>query len=156
MSVLGFVETVLSNLGETQGSVAKLLPESREWVIVYSSLILLFCSVVCLVGTRFFTRATMLLASILLISTLSIMFSLGLRQPFENEHLKVKFRGWNLDTLRANMWPELVDEVDLKQLFAIVFPACTGILTGGKRLNTYIFFFIYLTISFPQLPCLEI
>ncbi len=132
MSVLGFVETILSNLGESQGSVAKLLPESREYIIIYSSLLLLFCTVVCLIGTRFVTRATMILALILLVSTLSIMFSLGLRQPFENVALSIKFRGWNLDTLSANMWPELADGIDLKQLFAIVFPACTGILTGGK------------------------
>ena len=70
----------------------------------------------------------MLLAFILFTSTLSIMASLAFKSPFTNDSMGIIFTGWSLDTLNANLWPllDVQGGIDLKQLFAIVFPACTG------------------------------
>lgn len=52
MSLFGFVESIIANFGMLNGSVVKVFPESRGFLILYSSLILGICLAVALIGTK--------------------------------------------------------------------------------------------------------
>ncbi|KAJ3222857.1 hypothetical protein HK099_001821 [Clydaea vesicula] len=135
INVLGFTETFIYNFGEKNGSIFRFLPESEWLYVLYSSLLFLMCLAICLNGAQLFARASILLLGILTISTISIYISLIFRPAFSNPELKLIFTGLKKETLVSNLWSnfEGISLMNgLQNAFAIVFPACTGILAGAS------------------------
>ncbi|KAJ3386404.1 hypothetical protein HDU92_002570 [Lobulomyces angularis] len=135
INVLGFTETFIYNFGEINGSIFRFLPESEWLYVLYSSLLFLVCLAICLNGAQLFARASILLLGILTISTISIYISLIFRPAFSNPDLKLIFTGLKKETLVSNLWSnfEGISLMNgLQNAFAIVFPACTGILAGAS------------------------
>ncbi|KAJ3166031.1 hypothetical protein HDU88_003574 [Geranomyces variabilis] len=136
LNLLGFVEPLLGAFGQTSGMIAPVLADGPWWELLYASCAALVCLALCMVGSSVVARASIFLAAILLISTTSVLFSLALQPPFEKPDLFVVFDGFNMDTLRSNLWPQFTMDLGAQQsfrtVFSIVFPACTGILAGAS------------------------
>ncbi|KAI9103037.1 amino acid permease-domain-containing protein [Phlyctochytrium arcticum] len=136
MNLLGFVEPLLSSFGQDTGTMAQILPEGRWWQLLYATIVSLICLALCMVGSSMFARAALFLAIILLISTLSIVGSLAFRAPFYDPISEVTFLGFNFQTLKDNFFPHFSSDLGVQQnfqtVFAIVFPACTGVLAGAS------------------------
>ncbi|KDN40435.1 hypothetical protein K437DRAFT_227347 [Tilletiaria anomala UBC 951] len=141
MNVLGFVESLTDAYGE-KSSEGGLLPEGPCWLFFYGSIVLLLSTIVCLVGSKLFARATLALAAVLAISILSIPVSSIFVHPFSDEDRGAYFTGWSLHTFRENLFPHFTsgaagsstgDQVETWQsVFGVLFPAVTGILAGAS------------------------
>lgn len=44
MNVVGFCEPFLQNFGNENGLIAKIMPEGKIWMLIYSTILLLLCS----------------------------------------------------------------------------------------------------------------
>ncbi|KAI8600122.1 amino acid permease-domain-containing protein [Dissophora ornata] len=139
MNVLGFVEPLISNFGESSGTMYRVLPESPLWVFVYGTILLVSCTLVCLVGSKLFARSSLVLAVILLLSTLSIFVSFAVMPPFTHPERNIDYTGFSWETLQDNMWPRFTatngpegSKQSFQTVFGVLFPACIGILAGAS------------------------
>jgi amino acid transporter len=88
------------------------------------------------VRLQIFAKASIVLAAILLLSTLSILLSFFLRTPFIDVEHGVVFTGLSWATLKSNLWPRFIPlgpgqaPETYESVFSVVFPACIGILAG--------------------------
>ncbi|KAG0379821.1 hypothetical protein BGX24_011513 [Mortierella sp. AD032] len=139
MNVLGFVEPLISNFGESSGTVYRVLPEGPLWGFIYGTILLVSCTLVCLVGSKLFSRASLVLAVIILLSTLSIFVSFAVMPPFTHPERNIEYTGFTWETLQENMWPKFTATTGLdgpkesfETVFGVLFPACIGILAGAS------------------------
>ncbi|KAJ3159951.1 hypothetical protein HDU86_001215 [Geranomyces michiganensis] len=127
LNLLGFVQPLMG---------AFVLREGPWWELLYASCAALVCLALCMVGSSVVARASIFLAAILLVSTTSVFISLAVQEPFQKPDLFLSYDGFNMATLRANLWPQFTTDLGLQQgfrtVFSIVFPACTGILAGAS------------------------
>ncbi|PWN46615.1 hypothetical protein IE53DRAFT_372188, partial [Violaceomyces palustris] len=141
MNVLGFVESLTDAFGESR-SKGGFLPEGPWFSFFYGSAVLLLSTIVCLVGSRLFARATLVLALILGLSILSIPISSLVVQPFVDDERGAYYTGWSLQTLRENLLPNFTSGAagsstgdrpeSWQSVFGVLFPAVTGILAGAS------------------------
>ncbi|KAJ2684494.1 hypothetical protein GGH99_004033 [Coemansia sp. RSA 1285] len=131
LNAVAFVEPMMNNFGSKGGDVLQVLPEGPWWDILYSSVLLALCTVVCLRGAQMFAKASTFLSAVIIASIVMIMASFALRAPFEDETRGVYYSGWSAETLRENMWPELVAE-SYSSVLGVLFPACIGIMAGAS------------------------
>ncbi|KAF8933623.1 hypothetical protein BGZ58_006231 [Dissophora ornata] len=110
MNVLGFVEPLISNFGESSGTMYRL-----------------------------FARSSLVLAVILLLSTLSIFVSFAVMPPFTHPERNIDYTGFSWETLQDNMWPRFTatngpegSKQSFQTVFGVLFPACIGILAGAS------------------------
>ncbi|KAF9370942.1 hypothetical protein CPB97_002344 [Podila verticillata] len=139
MNVLGFVEPLISNFGESSGTVYRVLPEGAVWGFIYGTILLVLCTLVCLVGSKLFSRASLVLAVIILLSTLSIFVSFATMPAFSVPERNIEYTGWSWETLQENMWPAFTvttgpdgSKESFQTVFGVLFPACIGILAGAS------------------------
>ncbi|KAI1316222.1 hypothetical protein EDD11_010332 [Mortierella claussenii] len=139
MNVLGFVEPLIANFGEISGTVYRVLPESPLWGFIYGTMLLVSCTLVCLVGSKLFARSSLVLAVVILLSTLSIFVSFALMPPFTHPERNIEYTGFSWDTLQENMWPQFTTtngpegtKQSFQTVFGVLFPACIGILAGAS------------------------
>ncbi|KAF9927882.1 hypothetical protein FBU30_002804 [Linnemannia zychae] len=139
MNVLGFVEPLIANFGESSGTVYRVLPESQIWGFIYGTILLVSCTLICLVGSKLFSRASLVLAVIILLSTLSIFISFAVMPPFTHLERNIEYTGFSWDTLQENMWPKFTSTTgpdgpkeSFETVFGVLFPACIGILAGAS------------------------
>ncbi|KAJ1725037.1 hypothetical protein LPJ53_000763 [Coemansia erecta] len=138
LNAVAFVEPLLSNFGRLDGDLARVFPEGVYWRILYSSLLLIFCTTVCLTGAQMFAKASTALSTLIIASTLMVLVSFVFRAPFENPEKAVYYTGWSMQTLRENLWPELgpIAEGRPSETFGtvlgVLFPACIGIMAGAS------------------------
>ncbi|KAJ2786541.1 hypothetical protein GGI15_001445 [Coemansia interrupta] len=138
LNAVAFVEPLLSNFGRHSGDIARVVPEGAYWRILYSSLLLAFCTVVCLTGAQMFARASTALSTLIIASTAMVLASFAFRRPFEDAGKAVYYTGWSMQTLRENLWPELgpISEGRAAETFGtvlgVLFPACIGIMAGAS------------------------
>ncbi|KAJ1858320.1 hypothetical protein LPJ73_001918, partial [Coemansia sp. RSA 2703] len=138
LNAVAFVEPLLSNFGRHDGDIARVFPEGVYWSILYSSLLLAFCTVVCLTGAQMFAKASTMLSTVIIASTGMILVSFVLKQPFENAEKSIYYTGWSMQTFRENLWPELspISEGMASETFGtvlgVLFPACIGIMAGAS------------------------
>ncbi|KAF9938259.1 hypothetical protein BGZ67_000345 [Mortierella alpina] len=116
MNVLGFVEPLVSNFGESSGTVYRVLPEGQ-----------------------LFSRASLVLAVVILLSTLSIFVSFAVMPPFTHPERNIEYTSFSWDTLQENMWPRFTTtngpdgaKQSFQTVFGVLFPACIGILAGAS------------------------
>ncbi|KAG0017009.1 hypothetical protein BGZ81_010960 [Podila clonocystis] len=139
MNVLGFVEPLISNFGESSGTAYRVLPEGAVWSFIYGTILLVLCTLVCLVGSKLFSRASLVLAVIILLSTLSIFVSFATMPAFSIPERNIEYTGWSWETLQENMWPRFTvttgpdgSKESFQTVFGVLFPACIGILAGAS------------------------
>ena len=141
MNVLGFVESLTDAFGVSRGS-SGFLPEGPWYFFFYGSVVLLLSTIVCLVGSKLFARATLALAFILGVAIISIPISSLTVSPFVNDDRGAYYTGWSIQTLRANLLPHFTsgaagsstgaNKENWQSVFGVLFPAVTGILAGAS------------------------
>ncbi|KAJ8338158.1 hypothetical protein SKAU_G00371240 [Synaphobranchus kaupii] len=119
--ILGLVEAILDIFGQDPGSSVaegvRVLPQGYWYGVLYSSVVLLVCLLVCLVGAQIYSRASFLILLVVTVSLLSIYISplaLGPRD-FTISHqggtanstrvYNTSYTGFNRTTLRNNLGP---------------------------------------------------
>ncbi|KAG0231094.1 hypothetical protein BGW42_000511 [Actinomortierella wolfii] len=138
MNVLGFVEPLVANFGEATGTVYQVLPEGAIWQFMYGTILLVLCTLICLVGAKLFSKTSLALAVVIFLSTVSIFVSFALVPAFTIPERNIEYTGFSLETLKDNLWPQFTTDgpdgpmFNFQVVFGILFPACTGILAGAS------------------------
>lgn len=141
LNAVGLIDCVKLNFGSGSGNWAHILPESQWYLYLWSTVVLVLCTAICLAGSSIFARASHGLLIILLISTLSIPFSALVVPPFENKELGIEYTGLSLQTFVRNLKPQLTrgaagsllhGKENFQDLFGILFPATGGIFAGAS------------------------
>lgn len=141
LNAVGLIDCVKLNFGQINGNWANILPESQWYLYLWSTLVLVFCTGICLAGSSIFARASNGLLIILLIATLSIPISALILSPFEDRKLGIEYTGLSMKTFMENLKPRLTKgaagsqlktKESFQDLFGILFPATGGIFAGAS------------------------
>lgn len=136
MNAVGLVDCFISNFGTDSGARSDWLPEGYWWQYLWSSVVLIFCTLICLAGSGLFARASNGLLAVLFIATLSIPISTFFLQPFSDTTLHIEYTGLSIHTFKENLMPHFTKGAagsqirgleTWKDLFGILFPATGGI-----------------------------
>ncbi|KAF2810067.1 uncharacterized protein BDZ99DRAFT_303231 [Mytilinidion resinicola] len=141
MNAVGLIDCFIENFGSMTGGWHQWMPEGFWWQYLWSTVVLLACTGICLAGSGLFARASNGLLAILLIATFSIPFSALIMSPFESRREGIQYTGLSLDTFRGNLMPaltkgaagsQLKGRENFQDLFGILFPATGGIFAGAS------------------------
>ncbi|KAJ5207022.1 hypothetical protein N7491_002347 [Penicillium cf. griseofulvum] len=141
MNAVGLVDCFTQNFGTRSGDWANFLEEGFWWQYLWGTVILVFCTGICLAGSSIFARASKGLLVILLVATFSIPLSAVFMKPFPIPRQGVEFTGLRLKTLMGNLKPHLTKGAagsqikgreNFQDLFGILFPATGGIFAGAS------------------------
>ncbi|CAG8164954.1 unnamed protein product [Penicillium salamii] len=141
MNAVGLVDCFTQNFGAESGDWANFLQEGFWWQYLWGTVILVFCTAICLAGSSIFARASNGLLVILLVATFSIPLSAIFLKPFPVPRQGVEFTGLRLKTLIGNLKPHLTKgaagsqlkgKETFQDLFGILFPATGGIFAGAS------------------------
>lgn len=136
MNAVGLIDCFTENFGVNRGTLANFLKEGFWWEYLWGSVILMFCTAICLAGSSIFARASNGLLVLLLVATFSIPISALFVDPFYSPKERVEFTGLSLKTLMENLIPHLTKGAsgsqlkgreNFQDLFGILFPATGGI-----------------------------
>ncbi|XP_004076517.1 solute carrier family 12 member 9-like [Oryzias latipes] len=151
--VLGLVEALLDVFGmDTESSVSagvRVLPQGYWYTILYSSVVLLLCLIICLVGAHIYSRTAFVILLVVTVSLLSIFISSVAVKPqnfvithqgLGNQTLRynASFTGFSAATLRSNLGPRYSLDystntvMSFATVFAVMFTSCTGIMAGAN------------------------
>uniref|UniRef100_A0A8B9SQT2 Solute carrier family 12 member 9 n=1 Tax=Anas platyrhynchos TaxID=8839 RepID=A0A8B9SQT2_ANAPL len=124
------------------------LPQSYWYELLYGTILLALCLVVCLVGASIYAKATFLIFLIVtaVLGTILVSFfatrplGVPIRMPHHNssETESGNFTGFSLATLRENLGGGYgVDYttgqmMSFSSVFAVMFNGCTGIMAGSN------------------------
>ncbi|KAG9281937.1 solute carrier family 12 member 9 [Astyanax mexicanus] len=151
--VLGLVEAILDIFGQdpavgmAQG--VRVLPQGYWFSVLYSSVLLLLCLVVCLVGAHIYAKASFITLLVVTVAILSILISPLLVGPrhfsfthtLEHNHSITHngtYTGFNSSTLANNLAPGYSLDystnrvMSFSTVFAVMFTSCTGIMAGAN------------------------
>ncbi|TRY93032.1 hypothetical protein DNTS_009491 [Danionella cerebrum] len=148
--VLGLVEAILTTFGASEDSVVSLspsavLPVGYWWALLYGTVVLLLCLLVCLVGAHIYARATFLIFIIVMV-VLATIFASFFAVTSRSVHLPgansssntANFTGFRLQTLLGNMQADYTIDyttgvmMSFATVFAVMFNGCTGIMAGSN------------------------
>ncbi|KAI9789771.1 MAG: hypothetical protein M1816_005810 [Peltula sp. TS41687] len=141
MNAVGLVDCLVQNIGVESGGWYSWLPEGFWWNYLWASIILIFCTAICLAGSSAFAKASNGLLAILLVSTFSIPLSALVMRPFEDRSIGIEYTGLSLETFKGNLMPRLTrgaagsqmhGRETFRDLFGILFPATGGIFAGAS------------------------
>ncbi|TID27373.1 cation chloride cotransporter-like protein [Venturia nashicola] len=141
MNAVGLIDCLRYNFGATSGGWSQWLPDGFWFNYLWATVVLVFCTAVCLAGSGLFARASNGLLVILLIATFSIPISTIFMSPFESKRLGIEYTGLSMETFRGNLMPQFTKGADGSQLkgrenwqdlFGILFPATGGIFAGAS------------------------
>ncbi|XP_024121502.1 solute carrier family 12 member 9 [Oryzias melastigma] len=151
--VLGLVEAILDVFGmDTESSVSagvRVLPQGYWYTVLYSSVVLLLCLIICLVGAHIYSRTAFVILLVVTVSLLSIFISSVAVKPqsfvithqgLGNQTLRynASFTGFSAETLRNNLGPRYSLDystntvMSFATVFAVMFTSCTGIMAGAN------------------------
>lgn len=151
--VLGLVEAILDVFGsepELAGSAGvRVLPQGYWYSVLYSSVILLLCLIVCLVGAKIYSRTAFVILIVVTVSLLSVFISSVAVTPHsinithqaagnQSQRLTANFTGYSVKTIRDNLWAGYSLDYSTNSLmsfatvFAVMFTSCTGIMAGAN------------------------
>ena len=139
LNAVGLVDVLFHSFGTQSGNWANFLPEGLWWRYLWSTVILVLCTIICLAGSSIFAKCSSALLAILLISTLSIPLS-AIYLPAQVKN-GIEFTGLSLTTLKENLLPhftrhaagsQLRGRENWADLFGILFPATGGIFAGAS------------------------
>lgn len=141
LNAVGLIDCLNVNFGAKEGNWAEILPEGRWYSYLWSTIVLVICTAICLAGSSIFARASNGLLVVLLVATLSIPFSALVVSPFEDRKLKIEYTGLSWTTFLGNLMPQLTrgaagsmlpGKETFQDLFGILFPATGGIFAGAS------------------------
>ncbi|XP_009977375.1 PREDICTED: solute carrier family 12 member 9, partial [Tauraco erythrolophus] len=150
--VLGLVEAVVDSFGippgQKAGTGVHVLPQSYWYELLYGTVLLALCLLVCLVGASIYAKATFLIFLIVagVLGTILVSFfatrpigvPIHLSQLNGSETENGSFTGFSLTTLRDNLGGGYgVDYttgqmMSFSSVFAVMFNGCTGIMAGSN------------------------
>ncbi|TNN37805.1 Solute carrier family 12 member 9 [Liparis tanakae] len=151
--VLGLVEAVMSTFGiPEEGGVAgphQVLPCGYWWSLLYGTVLLFLCFIVCLVGTHIYAKATFLIVIIVTAVLVTIFINFFIVRPFvvtlphssglnSSGVSTANYTGFKLHTLKSNLWPSYTEDyttgstMTFVTVFAVMFNGCTGIMAGSN------------------------
>jgi solute carrier family 12 (potassium/chloride transporters), member 9 len=106
---------------------------------------LLVVTIISLVGSKAFSRASGVLFAILMFSSFSIPLSSFLVQPFSDSTRSggtIKYTGISLTSLKDNLWPRFTSgaagssnplrKETIASVFGVFFPATAGVFAGAS------------------------
>uniref|UniRef100_A0A663MZQ2 Solute carrier family 12 member 9 n=1 Tax=Athene cunicularia TaxID=194338 RepID=A0A663MZQ2_ATHCN len=144
--VLGLVEAVVDSFGDSW--CVHVLPQSYWYELLYGTVLLALCLLVCLVGASIYAKATFLIFLIVagVLGTILVSFfatrpiGVPIRLPRFNgsEIENGSFTGFSLATLRDNLGGGYAVDYTTGQMmsfssvFAVMFNGCTGIMAGSN------------------------
>ncbi|KAK6354356.1 hypothetical protein TWF730_008764 [Orbilia blumenaviensis] len=140
MNAVGLVDCIMNNYGARPDDGTGILPDSFAWRYLYATGILIFCTIICLLGSGIFAKASNLLLIILLAATYSIPISTLFIKPIYGDHGPL-YTGLSWDTFRENLLPHFTkgaagseshQKENFQSLFGILFPATGGIFAGAS------------------------
>ncbi|XP_071945617.1 solute carrier family 12 member 9-like [Antedon mediterranea] len=144
---IGLTEAIVDNFGENGSLVMGGLPSSKWYNFLYSTSILLFCLIVCLIGAKMFARTSFLIFVIVMAALFSVILSFFIVDPklillpgneSGNESRYANYTGFSSQTFNENLDANYTtDYTTGKQLsfaavFAVIFNGCTGIMAGAN------------------------
>ncbi|OXB50945.1 hypothetical protein ASZ78_013579, partial [Callipepla squamata] len=134
--------------GQEVASGVRVLPQSYWYELLYGTILLALCLVVCLVGASIYAKATFLIflivAAVLGTILVSFFATRPLGVPIRMPHLNSSetengsFTGFSLATLRENLGGGYGVDYTTGQMmsfstvFAVMFNGCTGIMAGSN------------------------
>ena len=125
--VVGFAETIKDLIKENGGDVELIGELNIIRIVGIGTVVLLLC--VTLVGLEWVVRTQMFLLCILLISIGDVI--IGVFIGPQNEASRAKgFIGLDLNLFKTNFGPAYREGENFFSVFAVFFPAATGILAG--------------------------
>ncbi|XP_030842423.1 solute carrier family 12 member 9 [Strongylocentrotus purpuratus] len=147
-----FTEILEDNFGSSGSIVRNGIPtggsEARWWTFLYSSSVLMFCFLVCLIGAKMFARftgiifLTVLAAIVTIIVNAFIQGPLVVELPVDNvlipHNSTANYTGLSLQTLEDNLFSNYTEDYTTRDqqsfliVFAIVFNGITGIMAGAN------------------------
>lgn len=151
--VLGLVEAILDVFGTNPDTHLaegiRLLPHGYWYKVLYASVILLLCLIVCLVGAHIYSRTAFVILLVVTASLLSIFISSVAVKPFDfiishpgpgNESIQynASFTGFSSATIRNNLGSGYSLDystntvMSFATVFAVFFTSCTGIMAGAN------------------------
>ncbi|XP_034034512.1 solute carrier family 12 member 9 isoform X2 [Thalassophryne amazonica] len=151
--ILGLVEAILGIFGvdpETSSPAGlRVLPQSYWFIVLYSSIVLLLCLFVCLVGPKIYSRTAFVILVVVTISLLSIVVSSVVVRPHNivithqgpgNQTLRynASYTGFSAATLRNNLGSgysldySTNSVMSFATVFAVLFTSSTGIMAGAN------------------------
>uniref|UniRef100_A0A3Q0QR83 Solute carrier family 12 member 9 n=1 Tax=Amphilophus citrinellus TaxID=61819 RepID=A0A3Q0QR83_AMPCI len=149
--VLGLVEAILDVFGLDPSPVSsgwRVLPQGYWYTVLYSSVILLLCLLVCLVGAHIYSRTAFVILLVVTASLLSIFISSVAVKPHNfvithrgsgNQTLRynASYTGFSATTLKNNLGGYSLDYstnsvMSFATVFAVMFTSCTGIMAGAN------------------------
>lgn len=140
MNAVGLVDCIMNNFGVRAEDGTGTLPDSFGWRYLYATAILILCTVICLLGSSIFAKASNLLLVILLAATYSIPISTLFMKPMYGDH-GLSYTGLSWDTFKENLLPHFTGgaagseshkKENFQSLFGILFPATGGIFAGAS------------------------
>ena len=106
---------------------------------------LLVVTIISLVGSKAFSRASGVLFIVLIVSSLSIPLSSFLVRPFSNSNRSggiINYTGISLESLKDNLWPRFTPgaagssnplrKESIASVFGVFFPATAGVFAGAS------------------------
>jgi potassium/chloride transporter 9 len=141
LNAIGLIDCIVLNFGAHDGNWANVLPDTEWFQYLWSTIVLLLCTGICLAGSSLFARASNGLLVILMIATLSIPLSAFIVPPFYNKRLGIEYTGISWSTFVDNLKPkftrgaagsQLKGKENFQDLFGILFPATGGIFAGAS------------------------
>uniref|UniRef100_A0A3B3CZB1 Solute carrier family 12 member 9 n=1 Tax=Oryzias melastigma TaxID=30732 RepID=A0A3B3CZB1_ORYME len=145
--VLGLVEAILDVFSSVSAGV-RVLPQGYWYTVLYSSVVLLLCLIICLVGAHIYSRTAFVILLVVTVSLLSIFISSVAVKPqsfvithqgLGNQTLRynASFTGFSAETLRNNLGRYSLDYstntvMSFATVFAVMFTSCTGIMAGAN------------------------
>lgn len=125
--VVGFAETVKDLIKENGGGVEVIGELNIIRIVGIGTVILLLC--VTLVGLEWVVRTQMFLLCILLVSIVDVVIGTFLG-PLNQKSEDRGFVGLSLNLFKENFGPAYREGENFFSVFAVFFPAATGILAG--------------------------
>ncbi|XP_059199891.1 solute carrier family 12 member 9-like [Centropristis striata] len=150
--VLGLVEAIMSSFGIPEEGAAgphQVLPSGYWWSLLYGTILLFVCFVVCLVGAHIYAKATFIIVIIVTTVLAAIFVSFFIVRPTvvilpDSSGLNgtslstANFTGFKLHTLKSNLLPSYTVDyttgatMTFATVFAVMFNGCTGIMAGSN------------------------
>ncbi|KAM4693451.1 solute carrier family 12 member 9-like [Discoglossus pictus] len=150
--ILGLVESIVDMFGvspaDNVSSGLHVLPRTYWYELLYATVLLILCLLVCLVGAGIYAKATFLIFLVVMVVLVTVFVSFFAKKEtfvdivLTNEngtmHKNGTFTGFKLSTLMDNLYPSYSADyttgrmMSFATVFAVMFNGCTGIMAGSN------------------------
>uniref|UniRef100_A0A667Z393 Solute carrier family 12 member 9 n=1 Tax=Myripristis murdjan TaxID=586833 RepID=A0A667Z393_9TELE len=145
--ILGLVEAIISAFGIPEGP-HQVMPSGYWWSVLYGTVLLFLCLIVCLVGAHIYAKATFIIFIVVMTALASIFISFFIVEPKVvmlpdtsvniTSPVTTNYTGLRLHTMERNLWPDYTVDyttgtmMNFATVFAVMFNGCTGIMAGSN------------------------